>query len=86
MGRLTPPPPPIEHRSMEYHYTKLVLHIAKCTYTQDKCIPPPINHRSMKNHYTISVSHTAKCIYMKAPLLQLTIDTSNATILNKFHI
>ena len=44
-------PPPIDHRSMEYHYTKEVSHIAECTYTQGRC-PPPIHHRSMEHHYT----------------------------------
>ena len=33
------PPPLIDHRSMEYHYTKEVSHIAKCTYTQGTCTP-----------------------------------------------
>ena len=32
-------PPPINHRSMEYHYTKQVSHIAECTYTQGRCTP-----------------------------------------------
>ena len=27
-------PPPVDHRSMEYHYTKEVSHIAECTYTK----------------------------------------------------
>ena len=26
-------PPPIDHKCMEYHYTKEVSHIAECTYT-----------------------------------------------------
>ena len=32
-GRLTPPLPPIEHRSMEDHYTTEVSHRALCTDT-----------------------------------------------------
>ena len=27
-------PPPINHRSIEYHYTKAVAHKAECTYTK----------------------------------------------------
>ena len=31
--RLTPPPTPIDHRSMDDHYTTSVSHIASCTDT-----------------------------------------------------
>ena len=44
-NRLNPTPPPIDHRSMEDHYTASV---AWQTYP----IPPPINHISMEDHYT----------------------------------
>ena len=33
MGK-TDIPPPIDHRSIEYHYTTQVSHIAGCTYTK----------------------------------------------------
>ena len=46
-------PPPINHRSMEHHYTAYVSHIEGYTYTYDRCTPPPsINHRSMEDHNT----------------------------------
>ena len=45
-------PPPIEHRSMKYHYTKEVSHIQECTYTLARCTPTPIDHRCMEYHYT----------------------------------
>ena len=32
-------PPPIDHRSMEYHYTQYVSHIAECTYTNGRLAP-----------------------------------------------
>ena len=54
------PPPPIEHRSLENHYTKYISHIEECTYTKCRHTeiprsdipPPPIKHRSLENHYT----------------------------------
>ena len=53
-GILTPPPPPIKHRSLENHYIKPVSYIAECTYTHGTLTPPPppIKHRSLENHYT----------------------------------
>ena len=33
------PPPPINHRSLEHHYTKSVSHIGKCTYILGKMYP-----------------------------------------------
>ena len=56
-------PPPIEHRSMEYHYTKEVSHIPECTYTLARCTPTPIDHRCMEYHYTQYISHIEECIY-----------------------
>ena len=48
------PQPPIDHRFMEYHYTKYISYIAQCTYTHGRLTPPPppIKHRSPENHYT----------------------------------
>ena len=58
------PPPLINNRSLKHHYTKLVLHIAECTYTQDRCTShPPIDHRSMEHHYTEEVLHIEECTY-----------------------
>ena len=34
-----PVPPPIDHRSMEDHYTKQVSHIEECTYTNGRWTP-----------------------------------------------
>ena len=45
------PTPPIDHRSMEHHYTKLLGH------PDIKFYPPPIGHRSMEHHYTESLGH-----------------------------
>ena len=40
-GRLTPPPPPIQHRSLADHYTDYVANIVECTDTSvDR--PPPL--------------------------------------------
>ena len=64
--RQTPPHPPIDHRSMEDHYTKQVSHIEECTDTtinhtsmedyytsaDRPHAPPQINHRSMEDNYT----------------------------------
>ena len=33
------PPNPIDHRCMEYCYTKYVSHIAECIYTYGICTP-----------------------------------------------
>ena len=41
--RLTPPPPPIEHRSLENHYTKYISYIAQCIYTHGILTPSPVN-------------------------------------------
>ena len=56
-SRLTPPT--IEHRYLEYHYTKLgtsngrSLSIYRTMYIYLWQIdPPPIKHRSLQNHYT----------------------------------
>ena len=38
--RIHIPPNPIDNRSMEYHYTTQVSHIAECTNTEDTSIPP----------------------------------------------
>ena len=73
-------PSPIDHRSIEYHYTKAVAHIAECTYTMT---PPPIDHTSIEYHYTTLVSHIAECTYTNALLLQLTIDVWNTTTPHK---
>ena len=40
-GRLTPPPPAIEHRSLENQYTKYIIYIAQCTYTHGRLTPTP---------------------------------------------
>ena len=52
LHRLTPPPPPIEHRCLENHYTKYISYIAQCTYTHGRLMqpPPPIEHRCLENH------------------------------------
>ena len=64
--RLTPPPPPIDHRYMADCYTNgppsqlsmdlwktITLHNFHDRLTPP---PPPIDHRSMADHYTVSVS------------------------------
>ena len=33
-------PPPIDNRSMEYHYTMSLSDIAECTYTYGRCTSP----------------------------------------------
>ena len=38
-GRLTPPSPPIEHRSLENHYTKYISYTAQCIYTHGWLTP-----------------------------------------------
>ena len=50
--------PPIDHRGIEYCYTKEVSQIAACTYSKP---PPQIDNRSMEYHYTKEVSHIAEC-------------------------
>ena len=73
------PPPPIDHRFMQDHYTDYVSHIDICTDTSaDRPQPPPpINHRSMEDHYTSAErSH---------PLLQSVIHFWKTTTLQQFH-
>ena len=38
-GRLSPPPPPIQHRSLENHYTKYVSYIAQCRFNHGRLTP-----------------------------------------------
>ena len=45
--------PPIDHRSMLYHYTHKVSHIEECTYTHGRWQMA----RSMLHNYTQKVSH-----------------------------
>ena len=89
-GRSTPPPPPpIEHRSLENHYTKQVSYIAECTYTHGRLTPPSphpsIAYRSMQHHYTKEVSHLEECTYTQGRWtpLQLTINLCNVATLNQ---
>ena len=42
------PPPPIDHTSMEHHYTKSLGHDDLKFYP-----PKPIDHRYMELHYTV---------------------------------
>ena len=78
--RQTSPPPPINHRSMEDHYTSAershpllqsVIHLWKTTTLQQfhgrlTPLPPPINNRSMQDHYTNYISHIDVCTYTSA--------------------
>ena len=78
-GRLTPPPPPIKHRSLENHYTKYISYIAKCIYIYGRLTPTP-------SQSSIDALHTASLILadiaqwtythgrLIAPLSQLSID------------
>ena len=81
-GRLTPQS--VEHRCLEYCYTKKVSHIAQCKYNKGRCTPP-VDHRCMKYCYTKEFLQIPECIYTKGPL-QLTIDLWNTTTLNMFNI
>ena len=47
-------PPPIEHRSLEHHYTKSV-ELAHIGRSSGRSTPPPIKHRSLEHNYTESV-------------------------------
>ena len=33
--------PPIDHISLEHHYTKYISHTEECTYTHGRCTPNP---------------------------------------------
>ena len=82
------PPPPIDHRSMEHHYTESLGHPAIKFYPLQSAID------SMEHHYTKYDSHIEECklnlwVMMTlsfTPLLQSTIDLWNTTTPNKFHI
>ena len=47
-------PPSIEHRCLEYHYTKLgrSIYIEQCIYTHGRLTPLAIEHRCLEYHYT----------------------------------
>ena len=77
-GRETPPPP-IDHRLMQDHYTDYISHIDVCkdTSADRPNPPPPINHRSMEDHYTSA--------QRPHPFLQLSIDLWKTTALQQFH-
>ena len=38
--QIDPTPPPIQHRSLENHYTTCVSYIAQCIYTHGRLNPP----------------------------------------------
>ena len=73
--RQTPPPPLIDHRSMEDHYIsaerphpllQLIIDLWKTTTLQQFHVrltppPPPIDHRSLADHYTDYVAHIEEC-------------------------
>ena len=79
-GRLTPPLPPIKHRSLENHYTKYVSYIAQCIYTHGRFTPSPwsIEHRLLEYHYTKLGRSTGRC---NLPC-QLSIDALNTATPN----
>ena len=64
-GRLTPHSPPIEHRCLEYHYTKLgrfrILHNAHICMADGT---PSIDCSCIQDHYTKYVSHIGECTYI----------------------
>ena len=53
-GRHTYPPPPIDHRSMEHHYTESLGHddTPNLWVMMTLSFTSPIDHRSMEHHYT----------------------------------
>ena len=44
----------IEHRCLEYHYTKLgrSIYIEQCIYTNGRLTPQSLKHRCLEYHYT----------------------------------
>ena len=73
-GRLTPLPP-IEHRCLQYCYTKLgrSIHLEQCIYTHGRLIPQSLKHRCLEYCYT----KLGRC-----PPSQLTIDALTTTTPN----
>ena len=88
-GKLTPPPPPIEHRFLENHYTKYVLYIPQCIHIYGRLNPHPwsIEHRCLDYCYTKIGRSGRYCtmhIYTKGRLTpsQLSIVALNITAPN----
>ena len=54
LWQIDPTPPPIQHRSLENHYTTEVSYRTQYTYSHGRLTPtpPPIEHRCLENHYT----------------------------------
>ena len=63
MADLPPPPPPIKHRYLEYHYTKLgtsndrSVYIEQCTYTHSRLTPTPQSSIDVLNTATPNLAH-----------------------------
>ena len=70
---LTPPPPPINHRSMEDHYTKLGRSTGRYIYSTMHIYlwqiypppPPPIKHRYLEYDYTKLGTSNDRSIYIE---------------------
>ena len=72
------PPPPIEHRPLENHYTKSVSYIAQCTSTYGRTTPhPPQLGRDALNITTPNLADLPP---------QSSIDALNTTTLNLAHL
>ena len=62
-GRLILPPSPIDSRSLQHHYTKVVLHRVACTYTCVSCTPSNWAQISGKPLHHISFIYSRMHIY-----------------------
>ena len=78
-GRLNPPPPPIENRSLENHYTKYVSYIAQCIYTHGRLTPAP--HQLSIDALNTTTPNLAD-LMSRFPPSQLSIDALNTATLN----
>ena len=73
--QIDPTPPPIEHRSLENHYTKYISYIAQCIYTHSRLTPPP-------SQLSIDALNTATPNLADLPPGQLSIDALNTATPN----
>ena len=79
-------PTPIDHRCMEYHYTKEISHIAECTYAKAPLLQLNIYLWNTTTLNTFNIYQNAHILRADVPPIQLTTDIWNTATSKKFHI
>ena len=64
--QIDPTPPPIEHRSLENHYTTYMSYISQCIYTHGRLTAPPSQSSiDALNTTTPNLADIAQFTYME---------------------